>query len=144
MGFLFTEASAPGCCIIRRRTCGLERHTSLNNYITVRGTQMVKLDHEYDYEPVLLFKYESHSHLGYLLRQKEGNCRWDVNDSDCQGLQCQIWWWHNVNLGLTIPAIRSVCHTQNQKEPFFKLWSHSLRYTIFRVREHRFVSGCWD
>lgn len=75
MGFLFTEASAPGCCIIRRRTCGLERHTSLNNYITVRGTQMVKLDHEYDYEPVLLFKYESHSHLGYLLRQKEGNCR---------------------------------------------------------------------
>lgn len=41
-------------------SCGLELHTPINNYITVRGTQMVKLDHEYDYKPVFLFKYESH------------------------------------------------------------------------------------
>lgn len=137
MGFLFTEASALVCCIIC--TCGLELHTSLNNYITARGTQMVKLDHEYDYKPVLLFKYESHSHLGRLLRKKESHCLWDVYYSDCPGLQWQIWWWHDGNLRLAIPLTCTL--SQKQKEPFSKLWYHSLRYTMFRVRDNRFLSA---
>lgn len=59
MGFLFTKLKIQ-LCYITVSSCGLELHITINNYITVRGTQMVKLDHEYDYKPVLLFKFENH------------------------------------------------------------------------------------